>query len=215
MTIAIVTATAALVSALVTGAVNSWLARRAKVAEELRVLRLTHYPPVWRRTSVFSRWPRTDANYGDLEQLHFDLRRWYYGLGGLVLSENSRARYEELQKVVNMHLAHDAAARQQPLPDAAYTDLMTVASSFRSGLTEDVESRRQRSIWWRYKRSRDHHHQAAEAKKMLTSIANAGAAPEIKVRYTLGPDDRRLDPPATLAAAGGDGDRGHGDAATS
>jgi hypothetical protein len=69
------------------------------VAEELRDLRLRWYPPVWKRTSVLSNWPRPNAARENLERLRVDLRAWYFAGGGLYLSENARKRYGELQKL--------------------------------------------------------------------------------------------------------------------
>jgi hypothetical protein len=197
MTVALITATAALVSGLVTAAVTGWLAGRAKVSEELRELRLSHYPPVWKRTSMLSRWPQTDATYTDLERLHVDLRRWYYGLGGVVLSENARARYGELQALVGTHLERDGAPPGEELRHETYPGLMTVASAFRTALTEDLESRRQRSLWWTIGRTREHRRQERKAGK-FQQAAEAGTDRR-RTRYELIAADRHLDEPTPPA----------------
>ena len=110
-------------------------------------LRLKTYPPVWQRTAVVSRWPRTDASPRHLERLHRDLREWYYGVGGLYLSANARVRYEELQRVLEAYAGSDSTGTR--LPDPIYTDVMQAASAFRTSLTEDLQSRQQRSLLWR------------------------------------------------------------------
>jgi hypothetical protein len=200
MTVALITATAALVSGLVTAAVTGWLAGRAKVAEELRELRLSFYPPVWKRTSILSRWPRTNATYADLERLHLDLRRWYFGLGGVVLSENARARYGELQELAGTHLERDEAEPAEELKEETYAALMTLGSAFRTALTEDLESRRQRSLWWTIHRGRLHGRQRRAAERLRRN-AEAGAARR-RTRYELIAADRQLEEPLPPAEPG-------------
>ena len=124
---------------------TGWLTARAKVSEELRETRVSLYPPVWKRTSMLSKYPRTDATYADLKHFHLDLRRWYYEIGGVALSQNGRDRFIELQKLAAAHLARDDASSQDQLKTEAYDGLETLASGLRTALTDDLESRRQRS----------------------------------------------------------------------
>jgi hypothetical protein len=203
VSLALVTAAAALVSGLVTAAVTGWLAGRAKVAEELREARLRIYPPLWKRTSTLSRWPRTDLTWAGLERLHFDLRHWYYDTGGLYLSENARARYGELQELMAAQLDSSLPQRGDELPASAYDPLMHSASSFRTALTEDLESRRQRSLWWTLSRARIHRTQQRDARRRLAATT-AGATGRF-VRYALTDADHVMadvapDAPAATAA---------------
>ena len=123
---------------------SSWLAGRAKAADAVRELRLKAYPPVWEQTSVISRWPRTDATWSHISGLHVTLRTWYYETGGLYLSENARRRYGSLQELLAQLL--DLHKDVEVIDPADYAALMEEASAFRSALTEDLQSREQRSL---------------------------------------------------------------------
>lgn len=129
------------VIAAVLAMINSWLAGRESVAEEVRNQRIATYPAVWNRTSVVSRWPRTDAGRDQFLRLHEDLRRWYYAGGGLYLSTGARKRYEHLQLVLDAVLSTD-----QPNATEFYQSVMKAASYFRTGLTDDLETRQRRSV---------------------------------------------------------------------
>jgi hypothetical protein len=209
MSVALVTALAALISGLVTAAVTGWLAGREKVADELREIRLRIYPPLWKRTSTLSRWPRTDVTWAGLERFHLDLRRWYYDTGGLYLSENARARYGDVQELVAAHLDDNLRDPDGELPASVYDALMHSASSFRTALTEDLESRRQRSLWWTLSRARVHHAQKHDARRRLAAAA-AGTTGRL-VRYALTDADQLIadvvvdSPERTSARAGGAG----------
>jgi hypothetical protein len=175
--ITLISTGAALVSGLISASVNGWLSTRAKVNEELRVERLKAYPPIWERTRAFSRWPRNAAKYEDLHRFHLDLREWYYTVGGLYMSENGRARYGEVQELAAAHLGH----RRPPtasLPDDSYDALMKTCSAFRIALTEDLESRRQRSLIWAVKRAFEHRKQAKDARSRIDVARSRAAPPE-------------------------------------
>jgi hypothetical protein len=145
----------AAVIALVKGAVAS----RAKESEELRDLRLTAYPVAWKLTSAVPRWPRAQIGYDGLWTLHKALRQWYFETGGLFLSENSRARYGEVQELLDALLKGRPDDDQTNVGDA-YTPVMETCSSFRTSLTEDLATRRARSVlwaavlWWRHRQQR-------------------------------------------------------------
>lgn len=133
---AFVAAVVGFVVAAVLALINSWLSGREKVAEGVRTQRIAAYPTAWHRTGVVSRWPRTDASREHILRLHEDLRRWYYGEGGMYLSTRARKRYEHLQLVLGSFLS-------QPESNMAdhYESLMEAASFFRTGLTKDLETR--------------------------------------------------------------------------
>ena len=150
----LLTAGVALISAVVTSTINTWLGSREKVNEELRVERLKVYPEIWTRTKLFSRWPWTAATYDDLANFQRGLCAWYFEVGGLYMSENSRARYGDVQKLTAALLDHGLPG-STPVGDA-YADVMDACSAFRTGLTEDLESRRQRSLMWSLQKAREH-----------------------------------------------------------
>ena len=125
--------------------VSGWLGSRAQVAEELREQRLEAYPKVWRKTSIVSRWPRrAETTYDGVRAFHRELRTWYFETGGLFMSANARGRYGHVQDVVEV-LAESSEADVQ-LTTEHYDALRDACSAFRNALTEDLESRRQRSL---------------------------------------------------------------------
>lgn len=138
---AYVAAAIGFVTAAALALVNSWLAGRENVAEGVRNQRIATYPAVWNRTSVVSRWPRTDAGREQFLRLHEDLRRWYYAGGGLYLSTRARERYEHLQLVLEAVVSIDDKQAGE-----CYLAVMDAASYFRTGLTDDLETRERRSI---------------------------------------------------------------------
>jgi hypothetical protein len=147
----------ALAGGTITAIVNGWLAARARIAEELREQRLRPYRDVWAQTALFSRWPWTDATYGRVKSFHLDLRQWYYGAGGMLMSENARARYGHVQDVAAA-LVELGGPDDTVLEPEHYEPLMQACSAFRTALTEDLESRQQRSfllsveLAWRHAR---------------------------------------------------------------
>jgi hypothetical protein len=138
----------------------------------MRQLRLHSYPLLWQLTSSFSRWPRMTNTYADLEEFHRWFRSWYYEVGGLHLSENSRARYGEAQELMAAHLgAPEGQAMPvqplRPIPDDVYGGLLEACSALRTGLTEDLESRRQRSVLYNISLAAQHRKQKQNAAKRL------------------------------------------------
>jgi hypothetical protein len=147
----------ALAGGTITAIVNGWLAARARIAEELREQRLGPYRDVWAQTALFSRWPWTDATYGRVKSFHVDLRQWYYADGGMLMSENARARYGHVQDIAAALVELDRP-EEKVLDPEHYEPLMQACSAFRVALTEDLESRQQRSfllsveLAWRHAR---------------------------------------------------------------
>ncbi len=136
----------ALAGGAITATVSSWLAARARIAEELREQRLQPYREIWVQTALFSRWPRTDATNGHVRRFHDDLRQWYYAEGGMLMSENARARYGHVQDVAEALVELERPDGEELAGDEHYEPLMEACSALRVALTEDLESRQQRSL---------------------------------------------------------------------
>jgi hypothetical protein len=132
----------AAVGALIGAAINS----RAKIDEGLREQRLQVYPQLWAHTSIVSRWPRTGATWRDLTAVHALLRQWYYGSGGLFMSERSRDLYGDVQELVGWLVAgrEDCADR---MTGREYEYVMGRCSALRAALTQDLETRSSRPMW--------------------------------------------------------------------
>jgi hypothetical protein len=188
--IAIISAVSGLAVAAVGAIVRGALAQRAGTDEEMRAVRTKVYPWVWERTSIIPRWPPPELSYEELRTFDDELRGWYFGQermpedlrktpGGLYLSENARQRYGELKDL--MALTVDAA-NNDAVPSSVCEHLLQACSAFRNALTEDLDTRRKRSVWWSIQRRRLHRRQKQEADKrrhevkaLLKSESDAGS----------------------------------------
>jgi hypothetical protein len=157
---------------------NAWISARAGVDEVLRSQRLTFYPRLWTITEAVSRWPRVTVTRGSLDELHHDLRSWYYASGGLFLSESARARYGNAQELIEALLTH-AGDPADALVSDEHTALMDTASALRTALTQDLDTRRRKSVVEKGRRAIWHHQQERKAQKR---IAGARMAVPIFVR---------------------------------
>jgi len=170
-----VTAAIGLAAGAATAYIQSALAARAKAGEELRDERLDVYPPVWLKTSEISRYPPAEITWSDLEHLHLALRAWYYTSGGLFMSELTRARYGDRQDVIGAYLRkHHAHGPDARVGDRDYDAIAATCSAFRTAMTEDLATRKQRSFLLTVKSRRWHirQHRKAEAR-----IKRFGAQP--------------------------------------
>src|SRR3954451_821616 len=165
----------ALVGAAALALVNSWITARAGIDGELRTKRLTVYPPLWMATSAVSRWPRTNLSRASLKQLHDDLRSWYFETGGLFLSARARARYGDVQELIEALLLRKAEPAYL-LVEKRYTDLMDAVSSLRTALTEDLDTRRRVSLLERTRRLVQHRRAKRAAAARITRARGHEAA---------------------------------------
>ncbi len=114
----------------------------AEIDIDLRKRRIEAYLPLWRLTSLLSRWPRSDGlTYEDLYQLSRDIRAWYYEVGGIFLSRSTHLEaYGPLQdEIARLYVA----GLKGLLSDSDYDKVRERCSLLRSGLVDDVQSRRQ------------------------------------------------------------------------
>ena len=176
---AIISAAGGLAVATAGAIVKGALAQRAGLDEELRGTRTKLYPAAWRNTAAISQWPKSELTWGGLRALHKDLRNWYYGEahpgatdpspGGLYLSRNSQKRYADMQGLIDLALP-EAAHDHESVPDEYYEPLRAGCSAFRTALTEDLETRRKRSVWWTIETYRLHQKQAGEAATRTSTV---------------------------------------------
>jgi hypothetical protein len=173
-----------------TAYIQSALAARAKTGEELRDSRLDAYPPVWLQTSDISKYPPAEVTWADLEALHLAFRRWYYTTGGLFLSERSRDRYGDVQEVLGAYLlSHQGSG---PVDPGDYDAIADTCSAFRTALTEDLATRRQRSFLLTLKSRRWHRRKEREAQAVLERFGNAPLRlplDEMKLQSSTGPSN--------------------------
>ena len=74
------------------------------------------------------------------------LRQWYYGSGGLFMSEGSRDRYGDVQKLVGWLVAGREDSADQ-VTGREYKYVMDRCSALRTALTQDLETRSSRPMW--------------------------------------------------------------------
>jgi hypothetical protein len=170
--LAIVTGILGLLTAGVLALFNSWIGARAGIDENLRSERLEVYPKLWNTTAAVSRWPRVVVTRGSLEELHGELRSWYYSKGGLFLSKSARARYGDFQELITAILTHKGDAADVLVEDP-YTDLMETASALRTALTEDLDTRRRKSFWENRRRNFEHRRNRRKAKTRISQAEKA------------------------------------------
>ncbi len=154
-----------------TAYIQGALSARAKSGEELRERRLEVYPPVWRETATLSRHPAAELTMADLKALHLGFRGWYYATGGMFLSERSRARYGDVQELLGaylyLHRQDDLAGRVDP---SDYDAISKTCSAFRTAMTEDLATRRQRSVVWTLQRWRWHRARQRDARRRIEAF---------------------------------------------
>lgn len=168
-----VTGILGLLTAGILALVNNWITARAGVDENLRGQRLEVYPTLWQATGSVSRWPRSEVTHRGLEELHQTLRSWYCAQGGLSMSESTRARYGDVQELIATLLEHHGVGSAHVLAPSAYTDLMETTSALRAALTEDLDTRRRKSVRETRRRSQWH---ASAAEQARARIARADAS---------------------------------------
>lgn len=171
VTLAVISGVLGLLTAGVLALFNSSISARAGIDENLRAERLDVYPTLWSASAAVSRWPRAEVTRGTLVELHRTLRSWYYARGGLFLSESARARYGDVQELIAALLTHDADPADVLAP-AGYTDLMETASALRTALTEDLDTRRRKSLRETLRRYRWHTTAAQQARTRISRAAN-------------------------------------------
>ena len=73
----------------------------AKYDISLRDQRITVYAELWKCLQPLAKYSRPEpVTYEKVENLSKDLRKWYFEVGGLFLSETTRDRYFDLQEAI-------------------------------------------------------------------------------------------------------------------
>ena len=98
----------------VLGIATNWATSRRTLAlqydTELRRERLAVYADLWSRLEVLNKYGRSSSRLSrvDTEKLVADLKRWYFQVGGIYLSEPTRSDYFALQDALQHALASAA-----------------------------------------------------------------------------------------------------------
>ncbi|MBI1259675.1 MAG: hypothetical protein GC204_19585 [Chloroflexi bacterium] len=144
-----------IIGAIVGGIISFLLAERKFQQELLGRLdestskdRMEAYKILWGLTGLLPRFPPSETvTYADLKRLSNKFRAWYFGEGGIYLTETSKKAYFDVQELL-LKLAndHEAQQTQMTILDSAqetgdYWTVYNYLRTLRNHLTEDVRSR--------------------------------------------------------------------------
>ena len=114
----------------------------AQYDKDLRDRRMTAYSALWALTEPLAIYSPARKLSGDgARALSERLRHWYF-TDGMVLSEEARTRYFDLQKALTTDLLTAAAAETADLDTPLLEPLQKASSKLRTALSSDVASRR-------------------------------------------------------------------------
>jgi hypothetical protein len=105
---------------------------------------------------------------------------------GLYLSARSRERYGEMKQLICAYLDELAEEHEEKeeeeeqqqrsahhVPPDVYGDLTITARAFRNSLTEDLETRRQRSLWWAVRSWQQHRKQHQVWSRLIAKVGGS------------------------------------------
>jgi hypothetical protein len=131
---------------LLTGALLAVLGTRQRLEVEydieLRRQRIEAYQALWKILEPLAYYaPPSAVTYSVARDLAQALRKWYFEVGGLFLSEASREAYFDLQKGLGGVIKEPLDADSVPLGAQRFERLRSIASRLRTTLTQDVATR--------------------------------------------------------------------------
>jgi hypothetical protein len=120
----------------------------AQYDADLRGLRLKSYLSLWAATELFALYARESAqafpNRRELREMTLELREWYFGVGGIYLSEPARDSYFDVQKALGI-VVESIRWRDESLPcldGRTFEQIRVLTSTLRTRLTHDVGTRK-------------------------------------------------------------------------
>ncbi|MFI6172538.1 hypothetical protein ACIBCN_37575 [Nocardia sp. NPDC051052] len=136
-----------LVSAIGTYLGIQWKVRKdleAKYDESLRTLRLDAYCELWRKTKPLAAFRDSRPTRDELAQVSEWMMDWYFDVGGLYLSTETREARVALQRTVRAVRASErwSAAADQTIDAETFDHIRVIASTLRTRMTYDVGTRR-------------------------------------------------------------------------
>jgi hypothetical protein len=119
---------------------KTFLAFTQSVDTDLRQRRFDAYQKLWQMTEIFPLYPiRSQVRYGDLLPFAEELRDWYFKVGGILMSKDTRDTYFKAQNELKGHIAKN---RSDIIEDEVYEHIRMACSRLRTELTDDLLSRR-------------------------------------------------------------------------
>jgi hypothetical protein len=115
----------------------------AQYDKDLRSERLKAYVALWKLLQPLAKYARSEpVTPKSLKKLSGDLRQWYFEVGGLFLSAQTRDAYFSLQDELKTKSTADAGQLDRELTDRDFEELRKRGSSLRTATTVDVGSRK-------------------------------------------------------------------------
>jgi hypothetical protein len=108
--------------------------------------RWDEYQKLWAISGELPKWPRNrQLTISQLHDLSTRMKEWYFGKGGMMLSQESRRQYEFVQDGL-MLACQKEADPQKPVTEADYEQIRLYFSGLRSELTRDLMSRKRQIL---------------------------------------------------------------------
>jgi hypothetical protein len=131
---------------LFTGAVLAVIASRKRLEVEydiaLRKDRIEAYQALWKILEPLAYYsPQSAVTYAVARDLSKALRSWYFEVGGLFLSEETREAYFDLQKALGGAIKEPLDVEDVSLGPQRFERLRAIASKLRTTSTQDVATR--------------------------------------------------------------------------
>lgn len=118
----------------------------AEYDKDLRAKRIEVYKDLWNHLGLLARYDRPKAlNRKTLKELSVAMRDWYFGVGGLYLSEEARKSYFDLKEMIKNFIEGPQTQKVED-SDPALQAMLAQASLLRSHLTRDVGTRKSSPI---------------------------------------------------------------------
>jgi len=119
----------------------------AEYDKDLRNQRLKVYEQLWKCLQLVARYDRPKPlNASTLQELTVSMRQWYFEIGGLYLSEESRKTYFNLKDTIQEILQSTKYQAGELLDAEDSKKLIKQASLLRASLTKDVGTRKSSPI---------------------------------------------------------------------
>lgn len=119
---------------------------QTKFNESLHNTRVTSYQELWKRLEVLAKYARpAPVTPHRLRKLSEDLRKWYFEVGGLFLTDNSRDAYFALQDAIVDQLAKSNRDDHE-LSNNEFEAIREIGSNLRTNLSADLRSRKQPDV---------------------------------------------------------------------
>lgn len=119
---------------------------QAKFNEALHNKRTETYQRLWMQLEVLAKYARPEPVTPErLRTLTEDLRKWYFNVGGLFLTDHSRDAYFAVQDAIRDELAKKNSPEEEITPEA-FEFIRKKGSRLRTSLSADLRSREQPKV---------------------------------------------------------------------